>query len=158
MKRFITDEPEGMFEGCLNMAFSKNKEVYLRGIGEGGEDVSLVNYCKKECKERCDRDLDDVPVEVFAEYMDCECSIAILHSLAIGSAELRGRLKKYEDTGLELDRISRTLAAEERVKELEKHLRNLILDMGLWGKEEDGIPETMFDDWNNATKFMSIKE
>jgi hypothetical protein len=113
MKRFTTDTPTGNVQGFLNFAFIRNAEVYLRGIGDGGEDISLADYCKKECKERCDNDLSDVPAEEFAELMDCECPMAVLYALGVAAAELRSRLSEYEDAGLEPEEIKKALGGRD---------------------------------------------
>jgi hypothetical protein len=97
VRKLTTDDPKGTTEWMLNIAFVNNGEVYLRGIGEDC-DISLVEYCRNECKTRCEVDLSDVPTEQFAEYMECHCPVSILYFLAVGAAENRERLKEYENT------------------------------------------------------------
>jgi hypothetical protein len=70
MKRLTTDEPQGNYDGMLNMAFAKNKEVYLRGAGEYGKDISLVDYTKQVCKEHCGVDLSGIPVQFIVNPRD----------------------------------------------------------------------------------------
>lgn len=104
MNRYTTNKPAGNVEGYRNFVFIKDQEVYLRGM-ENDEDVSLDEYCKKQCKIKCDADYNDVPVDEFAEYLDCDCPISALYFAALGAAELRERLSRYEDTGLEPEDI-----------------------------------------------------
>ena len=92
------EQPEGMYESLHNTAFVKGKEVYLRGMGENGEDISLCAYCAAQCKERCGTDLTDISTEEFGEFMDCECPVSLLYAIAIGAAEMREKLSKFEDT------------------------------------------------------------
>ena len=101
MKRLTTDSPKGYTEWLLNLAFVKDNEVMLRGLGEDNCDISLVDYSKISCLERCNIDKSEVPTEEFAEHMDCDCLVAVMYFLAVGAAELRERLKEYEDTGLD---------------------------------------------------------
>ncbi len=97
-RRLTTEEPQGNVQWMHNMTGIKNREVYLRDYnGEG--DLSLVDYCKKECNERCDIDI-DVGAEEFGEYMYCGCIVAQFYWIAVGHAELRAHLSEYEDSGL----------------------------------------------------------
>jgi hypothetical protein len=50
---------------------------------------------------------------------DCDCSIPVLHFLAIGAAELRARLSQYEDLGLEPKQIA---TLKDTTNELLNHL------------------------------------
>lgn len=72
----------------------KDKEVFLRDFnGEG--DLNLVDYCKRECLEKCGIEQEGTS-ECFAENMDCNCSVSLIYHMAVGHAELRHRLGKYE--------------------------------------------------------------
>lgn len=97
MQRLTYDEPEGIYEFMHNTAFVKDREVYLRGYGENGDDINLCAYCAGECKKKCDVDLAEVPSSEFGEYMDCLCPVSALFFIAAGAAEMREKLKKYED-------------------------------------------------------------
>lgn len=96
-KRLTHEQPEGMYESLHNTAFVKGKEVYLRGMGENGKDISLCAYCAAQCKERCGTDLTDISTEEFGEFMDCECPVSTLYAIAIGAAEMREKLSRFED-------------------------------------------------------------
>ncbi|WP_434510122.1 hypothetical protein [Desulfitobacterium sp. AusDCA] len=94
----VTDNPQGNYQWLHNMTVVKDKEVYLRDFnGEG--DLSLVDYCKRECKSKCDSDI-DAGAEEFGEYMDCDCIVSCFYGMAVGHAELREHLKQYEESGL----------------------------------------------------------
>jgi len=97
LQRLTYDEPEGIYESMHNTAFVLDREVMLRGMGKNGEDVNLCAYCAAECKKQCETDLSEVPSSEFGEFMDCECPVAVLFFIAAGAAEMREKLKQYED-------------------------------------------------------------
>ncbi|EHQ88258.1 hypothetical protein [Desulfosporosinus youngiae] len=96
--RLVTENPQGNYQYLHNMTVIKDKEVFLRDF-EGEGDLSLVDYCKRECMERCNTDI-DASVEEFGEHMDCGCPITLIYHMAVGHAELRNRLGQYESSGL----------------------------------------------------------
>jgi len=101
--RLTTNNPETTMENILNMVFVKNNEVYLRDLGENSEDISLVDYCKKECKAICNSNYsNDYDSETFGELMDCDCTVSVFYVVCVGFAEVRRRLMKYEDKDKEL--------------------------------------------------------
>lgn len=100
-KRLTTDKPQGNYQWLHNMTIIKDQEVYLRG---SEEDINLVEFCKKECKEQCNTDIEADATE-FGEYMDCDCVVAWFYHMAVGHAELRARLQAYENTGLSPEQI-----------------------------------------------------
>jgi hypothetical protein len=94
-KRLTTEEPQGNVGYMLNMTKIIDKEVYIRDWnGEG--DISLVAFCNRECKEKCNID-NDAPADEFGEAMDCDCFVSYFYILAVGHAEIRSRLKYHED-------------------------------------------------------------
>jgi hypothetical protein len=104
MKRLTFDDPQWNTENMLNRAFVKDRQAYLRGLlDHGKEDISLVDYCASECSKTCKKKLNNMSAEDFGDYMDCDCPIALLYWIAVGAAELRERLKDYEDKGLDPD-------------------------------------------------------
>lgn len=97
LKPLVTETPEGNYQNLHNMTgIDANKEVYLRDFdGEGN--ISLDEFCKKACMEKCEFKFDDEPsAEEFGEYMDCNCVVSLLYHMAVGHAELRNRLGQYE--------------------------------------------------------------
>lgn len=102
MKKIITDSPDGNTELMHNRVFVKDGYVWLRRMGEHGEDIDLIDYCKKQCclhNSGCDAITEQYDgAESFGELMmDCDCIIAHLYWLAVGFAEVRQRLMKYEN-------------------------------------------------------------
>lgn len=106
LRTLVTETPEGNYQYLHNMTgIDENKCVYFRDHnGEGNLD--LVEYCKRECKERCNIKQEGTS-EDFAENMACDCSVALLYHMAIGHAELRYHLGQYEATGLQPDEIKK---------------------------------------------------
>lgn len=97
LKRLTHEPPQGMYESLHNTAFVREREVYLRGVGANGEDISLCHYCATQCKERCGTEIADVSADEFGEFMDCECPVSLLYFIAVGAAEMREKLMRFED-------------------------------------------------------------
>lgn len=97
-QRLTYDEPEGIYESMHNTAFVLDREVMLRGLGYDGSDINLCAYCASICADKCKTDLSHVPSSEFGEYMDCDCPVAVLFFVAAGAAEMREKLKRFEDT------------------------------------------------------------
>lgn len=93
MKRLTTDNPKTNYETLLNYAYAKDNEVYLR-YGNGSSDIKLTEYIAGEaCCEVTPEEIMD------GHCHECDCIVAILNAVATQAAELRARLKAYEDTG-----------------------------------------------------------
>jgi hypothetical protein len=114
-RKLVIENPEGNYQQLHNMTgVDSNKEVYLRDYNNEGN-LSLVEYCKKECMERCEFEFDaSTPADEFGEYMDCDCPISLLYHMAVGHAELRNRLGQYEDTGLSPTELAAALKCTRR--------------------------------------------
>lgn len=93
-KPLVTENPQGNYQWLHNMTVIKDKEVYLREYDDG-HDLNIVDYCKRECKTKCDIEQEGT-AEDFAENMGCDCPVALVYHMAVGHAELRERLKYYE--------------------------------------------------------------
>ena len=94
MERLTTDTPSNNIEALLNYAYAKNMRVKLRG--DDGEDRDLAEYVAELAKAKgCD--MSDEDVMEGSCCMECDCELAVLNVLAIQAAELRHRLKQYED-------------------------------------------------------------
>ena len=96
MNRLTTDNPESNYELGLNLAYVKDDEVWLRL----DPDMNLCEYAAKQCPDFGCPGV--TPEEVMETgLLDCgDCPIAIMYAAAIQAAELRERLKQYEDLGL----------------------------------------------------------
>jgi hypothetical protein len=81
----------------------ENKCVYLRDLNGDG-DIDLIQYCRRECKKKCDIEF-DANLEYFAENMGCDCPVSYLYHMAVGHAELRHRLGQYESSGLDPEEL-----------------------------------------------------
>lgn len=103
MKRFTTDNPETNCERLLNFSYCEDKNVKLL-YAEGKEHVDLCEYIAEMSKSYCD------------------CVLSVLYVAAIAAAELRERLKLYEDTGFTPEEVetlaSMTLTQNERRQRL----------------------------------------
>lgn len=105
MIKILTESPSDNVETMHNWVFVKNEEVYLRGIGEDGKDISLVDFCKDKYKSLYDSEIEeDDPCE-FGEYMDDDSLLSLFYWACVGFAEVRQYLKFYED---ESERIKMT--------------------------------------------------
>lgn len=95
MKRLTTDTPKGCLEGMLNFAIAKDNKVFL--ADENGEyNVDLCEYVSRLAKAKgYDFSPEDIMEEGLFEYYQED--FAVLYCLAVQAAELRERLKLYED-------------------------------------------------------------
>lgn len=95
MKRLTTDTPKGCLEGMLNFAIAKDNKVFL--ADENGEyNVDLCEYVSKLAKAKgYDFSPEDIMEEGLFEYYQED--FAVLYCLAVQAAELRSRLKMFED-------------------------------------------------------------
>ncbi len=95
VKRLTTDTPKGCLEGMLNFAIAKDNKVFL--ADENGEyNVDLCEYVSKLAKAKgYDFSPEDIMKEGLFEYYQED--FAVLYCLAVQAAELRERLKFYED-------------------------------------------------------------
>ena len=98
--RMTTDEPDGNLQTLLNYAYDNDHETYLRYAG-GRKAVPLALYIELEAHKRGCTDVrrEDI-IDGDACFMCDDCPLAVLNAVATQAAELRARLKEYEDTGL----------------------------------------------------------
>lgn len=132
-KRLTTETPTGNYQYLHNATKIKDRQVYLRDFNGGG-DLSIIDYCKKECQEKCKADFsENANPEEFGEYMDCDCPISLLYGMAVGHAELRARLATYEDSGLSPEDVSGALRRLKKAEAALRKMAELYPDLGLWG-------------------------
>lgn len=97
MKRLTTDNPQSNFECMMNYAYDKDGRVTLR-YGAGKQDIDLCEYMAIVAKSQCESfTADDFMEGACLECDCCECPYGILYTVAVQAAELRVRLKEYED-------------------------------------------------------------
>lgn len=119
--RLTTDSPKNNVEMALNLFFVKDKEVWVRGYGKDGADISLFDLSRDLTRWNCpyvDLDIsDDSFSMMMAEWLwedveSFEHVLALLYQAAWVCAELRERLKAYEDTGLTPERCAEFARAD----------------------------------------------
>lgn len=96
LKRLTTDSPEKNIEVLLNYAYAEEGWVKLRSAG-GEEGIDLCEYIEQQRRE-LDFDCGVFSTDVRdGACMECDCVLAILNIVAVQAAELRCKLKHYED-------------------------------------------------------------
>lgn len=104
--RLTTDTPKNNLEMALNLFYVKDKEVWVRGYGKDGTDISLFDLSRDLTKWNCpyvDLDIsDDSFSMMMAEWLwedveSFEHVLALLYQAAWVCAELREHLKQFED-------------------------------------------------------------
>ena len=97
-ERLTTDNPNTIDARLLNYCYAKDRRVMLRFAG-GEEDVDLCEYVAVNVSNTTDCQItaDEVMNGACLECYSGECPIGCLYFAAVQAAELRGRLKEYED-------------------------------------------------------------
>ena len=104
--RLTTDTPKNNLEMALNLFYVKDKEVWVRGYGKNGADISLFDLSRDLTRWNCpyvDLDIsDDSFSTMMAEWLwedveSFEHILALLYQAAWVCAELREHLKEFED-------------------------------------------------------------
>ncbi len=96
MQRMTTDTPQTNMEILANFAYAKDKEVHLT-YGDGMEDVTLADYIVDHAKSDFECAVNREDVINGDSCWECDCPLAVLNAVATQAAELRAKLKKYED-------------------------------------------------------------
>ncbi len=109
MHRLTTDTPKDNFEMALNLFYVKDEEVWARGYGKDGADISLLNLTREILSHQCpyvESDISDddlimmIPEWLFDDVRETEHVIGLLYQAAWVCAELREHLKQFEDSKL----------------------------------------------------------
>ena len=104
--RLTTDAPKDNFEMALNLFYVKDEEVWVRGYGKGGTDISLINLTREILSHQCpyvEPDISDddlimmMPEWLFDDVRSTEHVVGLLYQAAWVCAELREHLKQFED-------------------------------------------------------------
>lgn len=93
MERQTNDNPQTNMETLLNYAYDKDENVHFRYADEK-YDVALHEFIAKNCP--AEESADEI-MEGACFDCDADCTYGLINSIAIQAAELRGRLKEYED-------------------------------------------------------------
>ena len=95
--RLTTDNPLGNFDALMNYAYAKDGNVML-SYGAGKNDIDLVSYVLQKVDEGiCPAESEEDIIEGCCLECENECQLGILYFVAVQAAELRARLKMYED-------------------------------------------------------------
>ena len=116
MYRLTTDNPTDNIEASLNLFYVRDGDAFIRGGGDAPDyaDISVNDFIRKAARTICpDMLLPESAEEIsfaMAEYLfdgyeEPSGLIALLYTAAWSYAELRERLKAYEDTGLEPEAV-----------------------------------------------------
>lgn len=93
LKRLTADNASGCTERMLNNIYAKNGRVVIRFTEDDRKDVDLCKYIAEKCK--CNYSSDDI-MEFGCG--DCQmCPYGTMYAVCIQAAELRERLKLFED-------------------------------------------------------------
>ena len=128
MKRLTTDRPEDNVQNTLNLFYIKDRETWIRGGGPAPQykDVTLDEFMRRQIKARLPIDAPEDWKEfsaMMAEWLMDEPEsetgmLALVYAAAWGFAEIRERLKRYEDTGAMPDVLEELLEGLTRIEKL----------------------------------------
>ena len=94
MGRLTTDNPTTNTEALLNFARARDGRVILAHVN-GLEDMDLCEYVADLAKKQgCNLTPEAV---MDGACLACDCELSVLYTVAVQAAELRARLKAYED-------------------------------------------------------------
>lgn len=92
-KHLVTDNPKGCTMGMLNNIYANGVRVIIRFTEDGRKDVDLCDYIAEKCK--CNYSAETI-MEIGC--IDCQmCPYGTMYNACIQAAELRERLKQYEE-------------------------------------------------------------
>lgn len=106
--RLTTDTPQGNLEQALNLFYAKDGETWVRGYGENGADITLLDLTRKLIRQYAQPDEvsetmsdEDVMFAMvdwqYAGTSSMEGVLALLYLAGWVCAELRECLKHIED-------------------------------------------------------------
>ena len=180
MERLTTDTPKNNLQTALNLFYAKGGEAWVRGGGPEYEyqDVPLFTYIRsviqhQALSQHLWEDMDNETLaEVLIEWLfngheTTEGIIATLYTAAWAFAELRARLKAYEDTGLTPEQVvaQKWIPVTERLPEEWTDVLVwskcgfcvVAVSLGSHGKWRESWTNMMIDD-NTITHWMPLPE
>ena len=95
-KRMTNDNPQENYDLVLNYAFANDRKVLLRYANDQ-ENIDLCDYIAFHAKGTCGMSAQDVLDGACFECDDFSCSLGRAYISAVQAAELREKLKMYED-------------------------------------------------------------
>lgn len=105
--RLTTNKPLGNYDALMNYAYAKDGNVLIR-YANNQENMNLCDYIAHHAKCDCAINAQEVLDGACLECDDFYCPLGRAYFASVQAAELRGRLKMYEDL------------AEQALKEREK--------------------------------------
>jgi hypothetical protein len=154
MNRYTTDKPKTMVDTMLNIAYAKDHEVYIRGYGPNGKDISLIEYCVPLYEKEIGplngsmRNTED-----FGELMDGDGWLDLFYWMAVGYVENRARLAEYEDSGLMPEEAAHLAS---RLKSNDKFEETLMKDGYQLTVEIERLNEELHEVENRYVKLHGI--
>ena len=94
--RLTTDNPIGNFDALMNYAYAKDGNVLIR-YANNQENMDLCDYIAHHAKCDCAINAQEVLDGACLECADFYCPLGRAYFASVQAAELRGRLKMYED-------------------------------------------------------------
>lgn len=94
--RLTTNEPLGNFDALMNYAYVKDGNVLIR-YANNQENMDLCDYIAHHAKCDCAINAQEVLDGACLECDDFYCPLGRAYFASVQAAELRGRLKMYED-------------------------------------------------------------
>ena len=94
--RLTTDNPIGNFDALMNYAYAKDGNVLIR-YANNQENMDLCDYIAHHAKCDCAINAQEVLDGACLECDDFYCPLGRAYFASVQAAELRGRLKMYED-------------------------------------------------------------
>ena len=94
--RLTMDNPLGNFDALMNYAYAKGGQVLLR-YANNQENMDLCDYVAHHAKCDCAINAQEVLDGACLECDDFYCPLGRAYFASVQAAELRGRLKMYED-------------------------------------------------------------
>lgn len=114
----VTDKPETNVSNALNMFYVKDQQTFVRGYGENGQDIDLIDFVKRIAKRQRipmqKMDAHEVAEHLTDVLFDGEPEskeglLALFFTAAWAFAEIRERLKEYEESGMEPQRVAQLM-------------------------------------------------
>lgn len=144
MERLTTDQPMGIMQNCLNLFYAKDGEAWVRDGAPGPlhKDVHLFDFIREAIRATVDEERtfvtdfsDEELGDVMVDYLEdgntsVEGLIGTLYTAGWAFAEIRERLKAYEDTGLEPEEIEETMSGCAEVVIKNQFATKEIQDLG----------------------------
>lgn len=94
--RLTTDNPLGNFDALMNYAYAKDGNVLIR-YANNQENMDLCDYIAHHAKCECAINAQEVLDGACFECDDFYCPLGRAYFASVQAAELRERLKMYED-------------------------------------------------------------